>query len=421
MSILVIGNGLNSCVASSLFASVGNNVFWLSGSSALRKFQQEPGLALLYKEQIESGRLQRGTVDEYKNSAANSASFVLIDELEASQLINNYLSLFRNLSCKNAIIILLTPMDIGETKKLRAELRNANLEIEVCSVPVLVREGRALTDFSRPESITLGSDSQEVAERVKSLFYPFNRVKNGVKVVTSSEAEFSCFARHAMLATRLSFMNEMASLAEKFQVDIDVVRECIGADPRIGKDYLYPGCGFGGKTLALNLEKISNKLRQRNDDLGLLDVVSKINERQKDLLFRKLWKFFEGNLSEVTVAIWGASFKPKTDSIEGSPAITLIESLLEHDAIVQIYDPLANENVGKIFDKNEKIKYCRTANDALVGASVLTICTEWQEFWSPDFELMSKELKEKAVFDGRNLYNPSSLSSYGLSYFGIGR
>ncbi len=420
MNILVIGEGLNIFVSSALFASVGNQVYLLTQSS-IENYQLEPGLLPLYNEQISTERLK--LIDEFDNENKKldlSIDIIIINEINFLEIEKHYSEVLKRIVGDTSTAILLKPSDIGETQYFKEELSKINLNIEVCSVPLLVREGRAISDFSRPNLILLGCDSDKAARKAELLFYPFNRVKNCIKRVSSTEAEFSNFAGHAMLATRLSFMNEMASLAERLNVDIEVVRECIGLDPRIGKDYLYPGCGFGGRTLEANLKKVAKKLKQRGDDLGLLEVVDKINERQKDLLFRKIWQFFNGQLSGKTIAIWGVAFKPETDSINGSPAIILAESLLAYGCKVRIYDPKAMNSFKTIFPKHEQIVYCKSSIECVEETDVLAICTEWKEFWSPDFQALSNKLKAKAIFDGRNIYSKNLTEEYGIKYFGIG-
>jgi UDPglucose 6-dehydrogenase len=216
-------------------------------------------------------------------------------------------------------------------------------------------------------------------------------------------------------------MNEMASLAERSGVDIDVVRECVGSDPRIGLDYLYPGCGYGGRALSENVEKISAQLQLRSDDLGLLNVVTKINERQKDLLFRKIWNYFESNLNGKVIAVWGASFKPGSSSINGAPAVRLIESHLAQKGKIRVYDPLAKEALQSYFGNQLGLVIANSSREAIEGADVLAICTEWKEFWSPDFDLLKNSLIEKAIFDGRNILDPAQVKKRGLRYLGIGR
>lgn len=447
MKIAVVGEGLNSIVASSIFASVGNDVYVNSINNFNDSYLAEPGLHRLYTEQLSKGRLKAfggesfnsnsiqfnnqqvnnqqvnngQTNHEQANSeqAENDIEIIVLAEEGQSESIEKIIQCF-NFSIKNnAVFIVLSPSFIGESESLEKKLNQLKINNKVCCIPLLIREGSAINDFSRPDRIVVGCDDLDAMEKIKSLFYPFNRVKNVMKVVHPREAEFSSFAGNAMLATRLSFMNEMANLAERLAVDIDVIRECIGSDPRIGKDYLYPGCGFGGNALDKNIDRVAKELQTQTDDLGLLEIVSKINKRQKDLLFRKIWTFFKTDIKGKHIAIWGGSFKPGTASIDRSPAIKLIESLLAQSASVAIYDPLANENLMKTFGNH--ITVYNNVYDVLVDADVLAICTEWKEFWSPDFERVRDTLKYKAIFDGRNLYNPLQLKELGLKYFGIGK
>lgn len=415
MKIAVIGQGLKPVVGATVLASVGNDVFLdLTNTTEDLNFT-EPGLNRFYSEQLSSGRLH--LFDE--NELQDEVEIIVVADVNPLEYFEEIQSKFRQSIEGNAIFVLLTPSYIGEADELECKLRKVNSTSKVCCVPLLMREGCAITDFSRPNRIIVGCDDDSALLKVKSLFYPFNRVKDAVKVVAPREAEFSSFAGNAMLATRLSFMNEMANLAERLGVDIEVIRECIGSDPRIGKDYLYPGCGYGGTALDKNLEKVADELRTRSDDLGLLDVVSKINERQKDLIFRKIWSFFKTDLRDKKVAIWGASFKPGTANIESAPAIKLIDSLLAQGCEVSVYDPLAKENLRKRYAN--KITISNNAYQAIDNSDVLAICTEWKEFWSPDFNRIAESLKYKAIFDGRNLYNLALLKEFNLKYYGIGK
>ena len=216
-------------------------------------------------------------------------------------------------------------------------------------------------------------------------------------------------------------MNEMASLAEQTGVDIDVIRECIGSDPRIGRDYLYPGCGYGGKALEENITTVAKQLNNRHDDLGLLETVSRINDRQKDLLFRKIWKFFKTEIKNKTIAIWGASFKPGSSSLSGAPAVSLINSLIAHSVKVSVYDPQATKQLKELYGNSKFVEIVEHRDHALESADVLVICTEWKEFWSPDFDKIKLKVKEKVIFDGRNLYSPEIMKELGIVYFAVGR
>ncbi|MGB0496027.1 MAG: nucleotide sugar dehydrogenase, partial [Kangiellaceae bacterium] len=355
--------------------------------------------------------------------------YILVADINLSSVFGLFADKIEDSIKNGCSIINLTPAEIGESEEIYLEyleslkIEDANNEhfLPICCIPLLIREGRAIVDFSRPENIILGCDNDKQISGLRALFYPFNRAKDVVKVVSTRDAEFSSFAGNAMLATRLSFMNEMADLADRTGVDIEVVRECIGSDPRIGNDYLYPSCGFAGSALAGNLAKVAGALKTRTGDLGLLNVVAEINERQKDVLFRKIWKYFKTELSDKSIAIWGASFKPGSPSIASAPAVKLIESLIAQGANVKVYDPLANENIRSHFGKIDSVVLVDKRDEALNGCDALAICTEWKEFWSPDFDLIKSELNFPVIFDGRNLYQPNLLKTLGLKYFGIGR
>ncbi len=426
MKIAIFGHGLKSKIAAALFASVGNQVYVFNAVGLEKAYMNEPQLEKLYHQQKQTDRLL-----EFKDEISEKIFFdyILVADINLSSVFELFANRIEESVKNGCSIINLTPAEIGESRTIYGDYL-ASLKVTkeekkklypICCIPLLIREGRAIVDFSRPENIILGCDNGKQVAGLRALFYPFNRAKDVIKVVSTKEAEFSCFAGNAMLATRLSFMNEMADLADKTGVDIEVVRECIGSDPRIGNDYLYPSCGYGGSALAGNLAKVATALRTRTGDLGLLNVVAEINERQKDVLFRKIWKFFKTKLNGKKIAVWGVSFKPGSPSIASAPAIKLISSLLAQGAEVKVYDPLANENIKSHFGYDKSIVLVERRDDALSNCDALAICTEWKEFWSPDFELIKSELNFPVIFDGRNLYQPNLLKTIGIHYFGIGR
>lgn len=418
MNIAILGESLLAQVSAALFASVGNKIVMLSNGCDHDAYAREPGLEQLYSEQQAAGRISSLNSTDV---AVGQYDFIIVADASPDDLADPYQNMLNRAPDSCTHIILLTPSRIGEAQDFVRCLEGAGYSVSVSSIPLLVREGRALNDFSRPKSILIGCDDGKALPHIKRLFYPFNRVKNVIQTVSTKEAEFSNFATAAMLATRLSFMNEMAELAEKSGVDIEVIRECLGRDPRIGLEYLYPGCGFGGKTLTENVETIANELRHRNDDAGLLDAVLKINRRQKDILFRKIWRCFDTKLEDKTVAIWGTTFKPGSTSIEQAPAIQLIQSLLSQSATVRIYDPSGLDAIRDHFNEQPNLILADSAYNACDGADALAICTEWKEFWSPDYQQLKQRMKSPYIFDGRNLYDPELLEQAGFRYFAIGR
>lgn len=416
MKLSVIGNDLNSKVAASLFASVGNQVSIFDLATLKNVCVNEPNLQSMFEAQLEVDRLSQ--IDFEREEVFD---FSILSDVPSFREYWSDNSKILALVKRSRGIIILSPSSVGEACELQRQLIKEGCNTIVSCIPIIVREGRAIQDFSRADSIVVGSDNVDAFAYIEELFYPFNRLRNTIKKVSTKEAEFACFASHAMLATRLSFMNEMANLAERSNVDIEVVRECMGLDPRIGQDYLYPGCGYGGRALEENVVKVAEQLSERSDDLGLLDIVSKINERQKDLLFRKLWKFYHCELANKTIAIWGAAFKPGSSHFKDSPSMTLINSLVHQSANVVVYDPLAGVQLKHHFKGNMQVSVADSAYEALENANCLVICTEWKEFWSPDFSKFESLLIDKAIFDGRNLYSPDTFSKLNLRYFGIGR
>ena len=289
------------------------------------------------------------------------------------------------------------------------------------SNPEFLKEGAAIADFMKPDRVVVGTDNPRTTELVRALYEPFTRNHDRLIVMDVRSAELTKYAANAMLATKISFMNELASIAERVGADIEKVRIGIGSDPRIGYSFIYPGTGYGGSCFPKDVQALIRSSHQAGHVPEILAAVESVNARQKQVLFRKMSRHFAGALKGRTIAVWGLAFKPNTDDMREAPARTLIDLLLEAGAAVRAYDPVAADAAQRIYAGRAGLALARSAYQAAEGADALAIVTEWQEFRSPDFERLKEILKSPVIFDGRNLYDPSTVSRFGLTYYAIGR
>jgi UDPglucose 6-dehydrogenase len=300
--------------------------------------------------------------------------------------------------------------------------RGSQVEIDVVSNPEFLKEGAAISDFMKPDRIVVGTDNPRTAELLKALYDPFTRNRERMIVMDVRSSELTKYAANAMLATKISFMNELANLAERMGADIEKVRLGIGSDPRIGYHFIYPGCGYGGSCFPKDVQALARSAGDLSFDAALLIAVEAVNNRQKSVLLEKLKRHFGGNLSGKTIALWGLAFKPNTDDMRAAPSRTLIEGLWAQGAKVRAYDPVANEEANRIYgERGDDLTLVGSSMEALRGADALAIVTEWQEFRSPDFDAIKAELSDPVIFDGRNLYDPGFVKRFGLKYYAIGR
>ena len=298
--------------------------------------------------------------------------------------------------------------------------RGVNLEFDVVSNPEFLKEGAAIGDFMKPDRIIVGSDNPRTAELLRILYDPFTRNHERMIIMDVRSAELTKYAANAMLATKISFMNELSNLAERMGADIEKVRLGIGSDPRIGYGFIYPGCGYGGSCFPKDVQALMRSAHEHDFEARLLSAVQEVNRHQKRVLYEKINKFFDGNLLYRKIALWGLAFKPNTDDVREAPSTALIDALCNAGAQVRAYDPLASGEARKI-EGMKGIELAESAEEALRGADALAIVTEWQEFRSPDFERMKQLLKQPVIFDGRNLYDPDFVKREGFQYFAIGR
>lgn len=439
MRLTIFGSGYVGLVTGACFAEAGNHVMCVDVDA--RKVEMlkrgespihEPGLSELLKKNLAAGRISF-TTDAAEGVKHGLFQFIAVgtppDEdgsadlkyvLAVAESIGTHLSDYR-------IVVNKSTVPVGTADKVKAKIqqtlqaRGESIEFDVVSNPEFLKEGAALADFMKPDRVVVGTDNPRTAELLKALYDPFTRNHDRMIVMDIHSSELTKYAANAMLATKISFMNELANLAELLGADIEKVRRGIGSDPRIGYHFIYPGCGYGGSCFPKDVQALSKTARDNGYQAEILNAVEAVNHRQKDVLFNKISRYFNGELKGKTVALWGLAFKPNTDDMRAAPSRTLMESLWNAGAKVRAYDPVAIEETHRIYGDRGDLALVGSTTEALQGADVLAIVTEWQEFRSPDFETIKANLKSPVIFDGRNLYDPDFVSQYGLKYLGIGR
>jgi len=437
MKIAVVGTGYVGLVSGACFADVGIEVTCVDiDQNKIEKLRNgimpiyEPGLEEIVIRNYKSGRLQFST-DLGEAIQGAEVAFIAVGTppgedgsadlkyvLAVADEIGRKMSDFIVVATKSTV-----PVTTGD--KVRAaiksalEKRGSNLEFAVASNPEFLKEGAAVEDFLRPDRIVIGVDNQKAEEIMQRLYKPFQLSGDKIIYMDIPSAEMTKYAANAMLATKISFMNDIANLCEKVGADANMVRKGIGSDPRIGNKFIYPGVGYGGSCFPKDVKAIIKTAKQYGYDLKVLQAVEDVNDAQKQVLGSKVKSHFGDNLSGKTFAIWGLSFKPNTDDMREAPATVIIEELREAGAKVKAYDPVAMDEAKAhyIFDK---VTYCKDAYEALVDADALLLVTEWSEFRIPSWDVVGRLLKNKVVFDGRNIYDKKYLSSLGFTHYGIG-
>ena len=325
------------------------------------------------------------------------------------------------------IVMTKSTVPVGTADKVRAQIesalsaRHANVEFDVVSNPEFLKEGAAISDFMKPDRVVVGTDNPRTAELLKTLYDPFTRNRERMIVMDIRSSELTKYAANAMLATKISFMNELANLAERMGADIEKVRLGIGSDPRIGYSFIYPGAGYGGSCFPKDVRALERSAHEYGYEARVLAAVEEANKRQKQVLFQKISTHFRGDLKGKVVALWGLAFKPNTDDMREAPSRALMEALWAAGASVRAYDPVAMTETRRIYGERDDLVLCESNEQALDGADVLAICTEWSEFRSPDFDTIRGKLKAPVIFDGRNLYEPEFVTGQGITYYAIGR
>jgi UDPglucose 6-dehydrogenase len=439
MQITIFGSGYVGLVTGACMAEMGNHVVCYDIDedkiARLNKGEvpiYEPGLDAYIARNMESGRLEF-TTDAKKAVDHGLFQFISVgtppDE-DGSADLKHVLAVARAIGenmDEYRIVVDKSTVPVGTADKVKAQIqkslaeRSKSIEFDVVSNPEFLKEGAAIGDFMKPDRIVIGTDNPRTTELLKSLYEPFNRSHDRVISMDIRSAELTKYAANAMLATKISFMNEVANLAEIFGADIEKVRLGIGSDPRIGYHFIYPGAGYGGSCFPKDVQALAKSAANSGYDAQLLNAVEAVNLRQKRRIVEKLHDHYDGNLKGKTIALWGLSFKPRTDDMRAAPSRVIMEALWEAGASIRAYDPEAMEEAARIYPDQDGLELCDTAYGAVEGVDALVIITEWQEFRSPDFNLLKEKLADAVIFDGRNLYDPETLGMFGLKYFAIGR
>ena len=376
----------------------------------------EPGLPELLAEQRAARRLKLGRMVD---APAQEVTVVFLAlELDDAELAHDIVGRLASQQRAFWLVVNQSSFPVGTTDALQETLGDAGA---VVSLPELLQEGVAVQNFMRPPQLLLGSNDPYAESLVREIMRPVSRLRDQFLVMTPKQAEFSKFAIMGMLATRVSFMNDMANLADALDVDIEPVRQAVGSDPRIGQAYLYPGCGFGGPSLSRNVMDLASTLASSGVGSELLDHVLRINERQKEVMFRKLWRHYHTRLEGKVIAIWGASFKPNTGRIDNAPALRLLDAIWAQGATVRIHDPQALPLLHKHFGERPDMVLCDDDYEAANGADALVLVTEWKQYWNPDFARLKQSMRAPVLLDGRNIYDPDFVRKHGFAYYGVGR
>ncbi|MBI5472174.1 MAG: UDP-glucose/GDP-mannose dehydrogenase family protein [Ignavibacteriae bacterium] len=432
MKLSVIGTGYVGLVVGTCFAESGNDVICVDIDerklALLRKGESpifEPGLTDLLKKNIHERRLSftadlKSAIEKSEiiflalpTPQSEDGSADLQHVLAVSKQIGQYMNGYK-------VVVNKSTVPVGTADKVKEIVsKETTIEFDVVSNPEFLKEGAAVNDFMKPDRIVVGSRSPKALAIMQDLYAPFIRTGNPLIVMDERSSELTKYAANSFLATKVSFMNEIANICERVGADIDLVRKGMGTDPRVGTQFLFAGVGYGGSCFPKDVAALLNSASLCNYKFEILDAVEKVNERQKEIIVEKIRKHFGSKLNGLTIALWGLAFKPNTDDIREAPALRIIEALLKEGVKLRLHDPVALEetqrrlgNVAEFFDNNY---------DALEGSDALVIVTEWNEFRRPDFDRMKSLMKQPVIFDGRNIYDPARIRDKGFTYFGIGR
>ncbi|WP_422468176.1 UDP-glucose dehydrogenase family protein [Endozoicomonas sp. ALC013] len=439
MKVTVFGIGYVGLVQAAVLAEVGHDVVCVDiDQNKVDNLKRgiipiyEPGLEPIVKENSETGRLHF-TTDAAEGTAHGTLQFIAVgtppDE-DGSADLQYVLAVAGTIAQQmddRKIIVNKSTVPVGTADKVAAKvaevlkMRGVQLEFSVASNPEFLKEGAAVNDCMRPDRIVVGTDSDQVTDTMKELYAPFNRNHDRMIFMDVRSAELTKYAANCMLATKISFMNEIAGLAERLGADIEMVRQGIGSDPRIGFHFIYPGCGYGGSCFPKDVQALKRTAEDIDFEPLILRAVEERNAQQKNVLFTKLSRHFNGQLEGKTIALWGLAFKPNTDDMRDAPSRVLMESLWQAGAQVQAYDPEAMEEAQRIYGLRDDLTLSGTQQAAIKGADALVICTEWRQFRAPDFDQLKALLKEPVIFDGRNMYEPQRMTLKGFKYYAIGR
>ncbi|WP_350282713.1 UDP-glucose/GDP-mannose dehydrogenase family protein [Nitrosomonas sp.] len=439
MKISVIGTGYVGLVTGTCLAEVGNDVLCLDVDvnkiNLLKEGEipiYEPDLEDMVRRNVAAGRL-RFTSNPEECTDHGLIQFIAVGTppeedgsadmqyvMKAARAIGRNMQDYRLIVDKSTV-------PVGTVDKVRTVVleelvkRGVEIDFSVASNPEFLKEGAAVDDFMRPDRIIIGADDNKAIEFLRMLYAPFNRNHDRLVIMDARSAELTKYAANAMLATRISFMNELALLAEKLGADIEHVRRGIGSDPRIGYHFLYAGCGYGGSCFPKDVKALQRTAKENDIGLKILEAVEAVNTHQKEILLDKIQARFGSDLSGKTIALWGLAFKPNTDDMREAPSRILIAGLLAQGAIVSAYDPVAMDETERLFRNEASLKLADSPMSALEGADALVIVTEWKMFRAPDFGEIRRKLKNAVIFDGRNMYDPDRIRAEGFEYFAIGR
>ena len=439
MKVTIFGTGYVGLVTGACLAEMGNHVLCVDVDAAkIAQLQRgvmpiyEPGLELVVQRNYANGRLHF-TTDAAAAVTHGEVIFIAVgtppDE-DGSADMKYVLAVAATIGQQldhAAVVVNKSTVPVGTADRVRAVIadelatRKSTLAFDVVSNPEFLKEGAAVEDCLRPDRIIVGASSEHAVAVLRKLYAPFNRNHDRLVVMDERSAELTKYAANAMLATKISFMNEMANIAERVGADVELVRKGIGADPRIGYDFIYPGAGYGGSCFPKDVQALGYAARAHGYDARLLGAVEAVNRQQKHKLFELISRHFGGELKGRTIALWGLAFKPNTDDMREAPSRVLLEALWEAGATVRAFDPQALDETRRLYGPRNDLVLCEQAQDALRGADVLAVVTEWKAFRSPDFTSIRAALNEPAIFDGRNLYDPRAVEEAGLAYYGIGR
>ncbi|MDQ3206223.1 MAG: UDP-glucose/GDP-mannose dehydrogenase family protein [Pseudomonadota bacterium] len=439
MRVTIFGTGYVGLVTGTCLADVGHHVICVDIDKAkIDGLNQgvipiyEPGLEPMVKANHAAGRLEF-TTDAGAAVGHGEVVFIAVgtppDEDGSADL--QYVlavakTIGQNLQ-RPTVVVDKSTVPVGTAEKVSATIaqalkeRGAAIAFEVASNPEFLKEGDAVNDCLRPDRIVIGADSEDAVDLLKRLYAPFNRNHDRVVVMDVRSAELTKYAANAMLATKISFMNEMANIAEKVGADIEMVRRGIGSDPRIGWHFIYPGAGYGGSCFPKDVQALARTAQQNGHTTLLLDAVESVNERQKGHLFELIQRHYPQGVAGKTFAVWGLAFKANTDDMRAASSRRLLEQLWGAGARVRAFDPEAQAEARRIFGERDDLVLCNTKDEALAGADALALVTEWKQFRSPDFARLREALADAAIFDGRNLYQPEEVEACGVAYYGIGR
>ena len=441
MRVCIFGTGYVGLVTGTCLAEVGHDVVCVDIDQAKVDGLNrgiipiyEPGLEPMVKANHAAGRL-RFTTDAGSGIAHGDVLFIAVgtppDE-DGSADLQYVLAVARTIGrhlARPAVVVDKSTVPVGTADKVRAAIadelaqRGAAIAFDVVSNPEFLKEGAAVEDCMRPDRIVLGADNPAAVDKLKRLYAPFNRNHDRIVAMDVRSAELTKYAANAMLATKISFMNEIANIAEQVGADVEMVRKGIGSDPRIGWHFIYPGAGYGGSCFPKDVQALARTAQQHGVEPRLLAAVEGVNEAQKAHLFELMVRHYggEAGLRGKTVALWGLAFKPNTDDMREASSRRLLQLLWDAGARVQAYDPEAMDEARRIFGERAELCLCASAGEALQGADALVVITEWKQFRSPDFARLQAALADAVVFDGRNLYEPAEVEAAGLAYYGIGR